>query len=89
MVFRTIRLVLILTAIDCVVGGGGLLPAFVFLAHPCPVINASLAEGVAGWVWSSADTCNVSFKCVAESSCPHALRVTLVTHACASHVVQP
>ncbi len=63
--FRTLRLALIMTAINCLVGCAGLLPAFVYLSHPCPAAASANAtppeDPFEGWVWRDGASCNLSF----------------------------
>ena len=62
--FRTLRLALIMTAINCLVGGVGLLPSFVYLSHPCPAATTANDtppdDPFEGWVWRDGASCNTS-----------------------------
>ncbi len=53
-----------MTAINCLVGGVGLLPSFVYLSHPCPAATTANDtppdDPFEGWVWRDGASCNTS-----------------------------
>ena len=63
LLFRTMRLVLLMSGVLCAVSLFGLAPAYASLSHPCPALAGSEAaqHGANAWIWGEPGSCNVSF----------------------------